>query len=267
MIIYGLNTLEEVLKNWHPESVRQFQTGEEKKEVAASQNSNSLNQIKRIYLDQKKRKDKKAAKIARAAKTVGIETDFCSRDFIGRLVGHSRHGGVAADIGQFVYTSLEDLLKGAGRGVLLMADCLQDQRNLGAIIRSACVFGIRGLIIGKDRSAAINATTFFCSQGTVSALPSVQGGNLPRTVDLLKEVGYWIYGLDLKGENSVFEPDFAEKSLLILGGEDRGLRPLMKKKCDFTLQIPSTGSFNNLNASTAAAIAMYEAMKHFSINS
>ncbi len=265
MIIYGLNTVEEVLKNWHMEVRGQSRAGNGA-EKAVDNNRSRLNRIKRVYLDRKKQNDKKAAKIAKRVQKAGVDLGFESRDFIGKLVGHSRHGGVAADIGEFVYHSVADLLKGEGRGMLLMADCLQDQRNLGAIIRSAYVFGARGLIVGKDRSAGINATTFFCSQGTVSALPTVQGGNLARTVEILKQEGYWVYGLDLKGEQPVFQTEFADKTLLLLGGEDRGLRPLMKKKCDFTIRIPSAGTFNNLNASTAAAIAMYEVMKQISKN-
>lgn len=153
------------------------------------------------------------------------------------------------------------LLSETKKPVLLALDSIQDPHNLGAIIRSASAAGVTGLILPKDRSAPLSGTVAKISAGALSHLPVCQTTNFVRMLQKLKEKGIWIYGTIKEGGNSIFSTDFSGPVCLVIGGEEKGLRPLVKEQCDFRVTIPMKGKLDSLNASVAAGIILFEIVR------
>lgn len=144
---------------------------------------------------------------------------------------------------------------------LLALDSIQDPHNLGAIIRSASAAGVHGLILPKDRSAPLSGTVAKIAAGALEHLPICQTTNLVRTLQKLKENGVWIYGTIKEGGTSIYETDFDGPICLVIGSEQKGIRPLVKEQCDFKTTIPMQGELESLNASVAAAVIMFEIVR------
>ncbi len=151
--------------------------------------------------------------------------------------------------------------------VLVALDSIQDPQNLGAIIRSAETLGIQGIILPKNRTSAINETVAKCSSGAIEHLPISWVTNLTRGIEQLKESGFWIAGVVPDGDTPCYQYKFDAPMVLVIGGEEKGIRPLLKKSCDVTLKIPMEGSLGSLNASAAAAVIFYETLRQKNIGS
>ena len=147
------------------------------------------------------------------------------------------------------------------RPTLVILDEIQDPQNLGAIIRSAEIFGLQGLILPKNRSASLNETVAKCSAGAIESLPICWTSNLNQACTTLKENGFWIVALDSQGETYCSEFKFEMPTALIVGSEGKGIRPLLKKNCDFSIRIPMAGKVESLNASAACAVVFYEVLR------
>ena len=145
--------------------------------------------------------------------------------------------------------------------VLVLLDGIQDPQNLGAIIRSAEALGIQGVVLPKHRVAALNETVAKCSSGAIEQLPVSWVTNLAQAIDELKGADFWVVGVDPQGETPCNEFKFEMPIALLLGSEGKGIRPLLKKACDFTVSIPMTGSMSSLNASAAGAVTFYEILR------
>jgi 23S rRNA (guanosine2251-2'-O)-methyltransferase len=150
--------------------------------------------------------------------------------------------------------------------VLVALDSIQDPQNLGAIIRSAETLGIQGMILPKNRTSTLNETVAKCSSGAIEYLPITWVTNLTRGIEHLKEAGFWIAGVVPDGDTPCHQYKFDTPVVLVLGGEEKGIRPLLKKSCDVTLNIPMQGAIGSLNASAAAAILFYEALRQKKVN-
>jgi 23S rRNA (guanosine2251-2'-O)-methyltransferase len=144
---------------------------------------------------------------------------------------------------------------------LALLDGIQDPQNLGAIIRAAETLGIQGIIIPERRSAQLTETVAKCSAGATECMPIACVNNLVQTLELLKKAGFWMVGVDAHGKVPCYEFQFDMPTALIIGGEEKGIRPLLRKKCDFTVHIPMQGKLDSLNAATACAVVFYEVMK------
>ncbi len=158
---------------------------------------------------------------------------------------------------------LEELLQLAHADVnqsplLVMTDGIQDPRNLGAAIRVADAAGSHGLILPKHRAAPPTATVIRTAAGATAHYPLVTVTNLNRAMQECKAAGLWIAGLDAEADKSIWEADLTGPLVIVLGSEHKGLRRLVKERCDFTLSIPMFGGVRSLNASTALAVALYE---------
>lgn len=188
---------------------------------------------------------------------------------ISALVGHSHHQGVALRMKEYPYVSVESLLgrPSGEREPLVILDCLQDPQNFGALMRSACFLGARGVIVPKDRSVGITATVVKVSSGAISYLPVALVGNLVRTIEELKERGLWIAGLDVSATLSIYEADLCVPLGLVIGNEQKGMRPLVRKACDLLVRIPAGGPLQSLNAATAGAIALAEIQRQRLVSS
>jgi 23S rRNA (guanosine2251-2'-O)-methyltransferase len=209
------------------------------------------------------RSDQRAAELEAMAGERKIPVRQESADFISGLVGHAHHQGLAMRIEEFRHGSLEVFLQHPVEEShpLLVLDSVQDPQNLGALIRSACFLGAKGVIVPKDRSAKITGTVIKVASGATVYLPIIQVTNLVQTLEQLKDRGLWIVGLDVEGKQSLYEADLSIPLGLVIGNEQKGLRPLIRRHCDFLVRIPSGGPLQSLNAATAGAIALAEVQR------
>ena len=165
-------------------------------------------------------------------------------------------------MGEFSYTGLEELLERAGSGLLVILDGIQDPHNLGAIARTALAAGADGLIIKKDRAVGVTPTAMKASAGALSRLPVVRATNLNRTVELMKEQGFWILGTDAGAPLSLYDlPDLPSRLAVIIGAEGRGLSRALGTKCDYLVRLPLPGPMESLNASAATAVVLFELVR------
>jgi 23S rRNA (guanosine2251-2'-O)-methyltransferase len=165
----------------------------------------------------------------------------------------------------FSYANLVDILaswrESGESGLLLVLDGVQDPHNLGALIRSAACAGAHGVIIPTDRAAQVTPAVEKASAGAVETVPVAQVTNVARTLEELKEAGFWIYGADSGVAASVFDQDFKGNVALVIGSEGEGIRPLVKKRCDLLVKIPLRGGVSSLNASVSGGILLFEAVR------
>ena len=141
--------------------------------------------------------------------------------------------------------------------LILMLDGILDPQNLGSIIRSAYCLGANGVVIPADRAASVTATVMKASAGSADKLPIARVTNLSRTIDDLKDKGFWVFGAETYGGKDIREHNFDVPVVLVLGSEERGIRTLVKKKCDFLVTIPMAAKFDSFNVAVAAGIIQY----------
>lgn len=164
-----------------------------------------------------------------------------------------RHQGIIIVVDDFEYIDFHTMLNDK---VVVMLDHLEDPHNFGAIIRTCEAAGIKSIIIPKDRSVSVTATVMKTSAGALEHVNIAMVNNLVNVINEFKDNGYFVYAADMDGENYK-NVSFADKVLLIIGGEGNGVGRLVKKNCDQILAIPQYGHVNSLNASVAAAILIY----------
>ncbi|NLZ52342.1 MAG: 23S rRNA (guanosine(2251)-2'-O)-methyltransferase RlmB [Thermoanaerobacteraceae bacterium] len=177
------------------------------------------------------------------------------------MVQTSGHQGVLAKVASKDYVNVEEILKAArdlGEApFILILNELTDPQNLGSILRTADGLGVHGVIIPKHRACGITPTVAKISSGAVEYVKVARVTNIARTIDELKKEGLWIIGADMDGKN-YFEADLTGPVALVIGGEDKGLGNLVKKKCDMLIKIPLRGKITSLNAAVATAILGYD---------
>lgn len=204
--------------------------------------------------------------IVRLAQGVGLRAHTRERHDLDRLIGHGHHQGVVLRVEPFPYADLSDLLqawRASGRPALfLLLDGLTDPHNFGAALRNADAAGCHGVIVAKDRSCPVTAVVESSAAGALAHLLLCQVTNLSRTIEELKGAGIWVYGLGCAAEaRSLYSTDLAGDVALVVGSEGQGLRPNVRRHCDGLLEIPMAGGVASLNASAAAAVALYETVR------
>ena len=199
---------------------------------------------------------------ARQAGIVVVEADRRKLDAMSET--HSHQGIIAVAAAQ-AYASVEDILqRAAGRGeppLLVVCDEISDPHNLGAIIRTAECAGAHGVVIPKRRSAGLTAVVSKTSAGAVSYLPVARVPNLPSLMKDLKQRGIWVFGTAAEGTTSLYEADLRSPAAIVIGSEGDGMGRLVRESCDFLVSIPMKGRISSLNASAAAAVLLYEALR------
>lgn len=217
--------------------------------------------IQRIYVT-KGRQGSDIAEIKAVARANSIEVIELSRQELDKITKLGKHQGVAAKANALPEIQLSELLESAfsktKSPLFVLLDCIEDPRNLGAIVRSGLAFGIDGLIYPKDRSADISSVAIKAAAGAVEYVPVVKVTNLVRAMEQMKETGVWLAGTDAEAENPIWAMKMAGPLALVIGGEGKGLRRLVKEKCDFLVSIPIIAPAESLNASVAAAVCLYE---------
>lgn len=181
------------------------------------------------------------------------------------IAGNPSHQGIAARVSPYPLSDIADIIHTAASDgrcpFLILLDHIVDPHNLGAVIRTALCAGVDGVIIPKDRSAYPSPTVCKISSGALEHMHVAQVNNIVRCVKTLKERDVWIVGLDPKAPHSIYSARLTGALGLVLGGEEKGLRPLVRKNCDFLSSIPQRTTVGSLNASVAGAIAIYESYR------
>jgi len=144
---------------------------------------------------------------------------------------------------------------------LVLLDGIQDPQNLGAILRSAEEMGVNGVVLPKRGGPGINETVAKCSSGAVEYLPVAFVTNLAETMKQLKKEKFWVVGVDVAGEQACYDYAFDQPTALVIGSEEKGMRPLIRKHCDTTITIPMAGKLGSLNAAAASAVIFYEILR------
>ena len=211
------------------------------------------------------RPNNRLAALLQQAQPLSIRVEVLPRPVFRKKYGAEKHQGIIGYFSPITTWSLESLMAEAFHQTpvptLALLDSIQDPQNLGAIIRSAHVLGVQGVVIPKHRSAVINETVSKCSAGAVESLPVAIVSNLAQSIEILKKLKFWVVGLDMSGATALQDFEFNMPVAVLIGGEEKGIRPLLKKACDYTVAIPMTGSLGSLNASAASAVLFYEIRK------
>jgi 23S rRNA (guanosine2251-2'-O)-methyltransferase len=189
------------------------------------------------------------------ARTAGTPVRFEERGALDRMAGAKSHQGVVALGSEKKYADLADV--GPGAELLVALDGVEDPHNLGAIIRTAHAAGASAVIIPERRAAGLTETVGKAAAGALEHLPVVQAVNINQTLRSLKDQGYFVYGLDESGNVAFDEVDWAERAVIVMGGEGKGLHELVKRNCDMLVRIPMAGKIASLNVSVATGIVLF----------
>jgi len=213
-------------------------------------------------LVRRERQDARLKSLRTLAEEQGIGIQILNERQLTELTGGAVHQGICARVGPLPYRDVADIAKTmdplTGSPFVVLLDSLQDPRNLGAVLRTAYCAGVDGVVIPRDRSAAPTPMVSKASAGAMEHLPLARIPNLVNALKLLKQKGLWVVGLAGGAAQSLFDCDLTLPLGLVVGGEEKGLRPLVKRHCDFLAAIPHARAFNSLNASVAAGLAMFE---------
>ena len=214
--------------------------------------------VKRVYFANLENPSKDFMELVEEVHRRGIPYKFVSKKKADDLVQGEKSQGVVIDLGDFKYWALEDALERSSKEpFVVLLDQIQDPHNFGAIIRTAVGAGVDFIVITKDRSVKVTPAVVKVSAGLVFRIPIVMVTNLARTIEDLKERDIWIYAAD-KGGVPFYEADLEGPVGLVFGNEGRGIRRLVKEKCDGVVTIPMERGIDSLNVAVSAGILMYE---------
>jgi len=218
---------------------------------------------KLFIIDQEKQTGPIKHIIAEARKK-GIVVNFESKEKFDQISNTGKHQGVIAYVAAYDYVEVKDILAKAESmnedPFIIILDSIEDPHNLGAILRTANIVGVHGVIIPKRRAVGLTATVAKTSAGAIEYTPVARVTNVSRTIEELKEKGVWVFGADMDGE-LMYNVDFKGPVALVIGGEGKGVSRLVKEKCDMVVSIPMKGQISSLNASVATSIIAYEALR------
>ena len=204
-------------------------------------------------------------KIVAMAKERGIVVQEVVKSKLDELSDTGAHQGVIALVAAHSYATVEDILKIAeDKGespFIILLDEITDPHNLGSILRTANAVGAHGIIIPKRRSVGLSSVVAKTSAGAMEYTPVARVTNLAQTIDALKEKGVWFYATHQDAKQSYTEVDYKGGVGIVIGSEGHGVSRIVAEKCDFLISIPMKGEINSLNASVAAGVIMYEALR------
>ena len=209
--------------------------------------------------------DRGLQRLAAEAKEAGAVIVPVDRRKLDQMSFTRSHQGVIALTAAHDYFTIDDILEeAASRGenaLIVICDELSDPHNLGAIMRSAECAGAHGVIIPKRRSVGLTATVAKASAGAVEYMKVARVTNINNTINELKEKGVWVFGTAAEGSVPMYKADLTGPAAIVIGNEGDGMSPLVRKNCDMLVHIPMKGRISSLNASAAASILLYEAVR------
>jgi 23S rRNA (guanosine2251-2'-O)-methyltransferase len=220
-------------------------------------------QLRAVHVAVDRKKDGVLRALLERAKERNVPVRFERRDFFDR-VPYKAHQGVVAIAPPFDYVSLHDVLsrRRSGAKLIVVLDHLTDPHNVGAIIRTAEAAGADGVVLPERRSAGVNATVRKAAAGAAAHMPIARVANVAEAIRSMKKAGVWVVGADAGSEAiDLGRADLRRSVALVIGAEGAGLSPLVKRECDYLVRVPMRGRVASLNASVAAAILTYEALR------
>jgi len=204
-------------------------------------------------------------KIRSLARSKGVPVVEVDAARLREIVQTEHTQGIVALVSAKSYVEPEEILKAAEqkgeKPLILILDEIEDPQNLGALIRTAECAGIHGVIIPKHHAASMNETVGKTSAGAVSHVAVARVTNIVQTIEELKKRGLWIIGSEANAEKAYYDADYTGAVGIVVGNEGKGIRRLVKEKCDFLVKIPMYGKLDSLNASVSGALLMYEAAR------
>ena len=180
---------------------------------------------------------------------------------LDRMARGGSHQGVVAAVRQLDECAVADLVAAQATPLLVVLDGIEDPQNLGAIARTAEAAGVGGLVLQTRRAASVTGAAVKASAGALAHLRLAPVVNISRALDELKAAGVWTIGLDAGSEQSLYDIDLTVPSALVVGAEGRGLRRLVRERCDRRVALPMRGQMSSLNASVAVGVALFEAIR------
>lgn len=211
---------------------------------------------------QRGQKNSRIQRIVDLSRQKDVALSFEEKAWLDRKSRGARHQGVLCYVAEMETRGVEEILRKAiAPGLLVVLDGIEDPHNLGAILRSAEVAGADGVFLPRRRSAGLTAAAIKASAGAAAHIHVARIPNTAQLLDLLKEQGYWVAGLDPNAGQPLWETDFTGPTVLVLGNEAGGLHRLVKEKCDYLVGIPIRGRVRSHNVSVAAGIVLYEVLR------
>jgi len=221
--------------------------------------------INKILVSKDIERHSAVAEILHLSKEKRIPIEWVSPDILKMKSSMKSHQGVIAYASAKEYVDIHDLLditrSKNEAAFYVILDGLEDPHNLGAIIRTADAAGVHGIIIPERRAVGLTETVSKVSAGAVEYVPVARVVNINNAIKTLKEENVWIIGIDQEGKRSFTEVDFKLPTAIVIGNEGKGISRLVKENCDEVVSIPMKGRISSLNASVAAAVIVYEALK------
>ena len=221
--------------------------------------------ISKILMDRNAQLHGAAAQILQLAKGKGVMVELVDKRIIDRQSVTGSSQGVMAFAAAKDYVSLDDLfsisLEKREPALYLVLDGIEDPHNLGAMLRTAEATGVHGVVIRERRAVGLTPAAVKASAGAVEYIPVAMVTNISQAIIALKKNNVWVTGIDMAGEQHYSRVDFNLPAAIVIGGEGKGLSDLARKRCDSIASIPMKGQVSSLNASVAAAVVMYEALR------
>ncbi|MFC3192886.1 23S rRNA (guanosine(2251)-2'-O)-methyltransferase RlmB [Marinicella sediminis] len=225
-------------------------------------------QVAEIWL-QKDAQNKRLLNLLKLAEQSRLPLSRVSLQDLDRLV-NDRHQGVVARIRGVQLKTEKDLKKQLvnwQNPLILVLDCIEDPRNLGACLRSADAAGVTAVVFSKDKSASITAVTHKTAAGAVEHLEIFQVTNLVRAIEAIKQAGVWVYGTALdETSQSIYQTDLSGPVAIVMGNEGKGLRHLVKQSCDHLIDLPMAGAVQSLNVAVATGVTLFEVVRQRSLH-
>ncbi|MEW6431787.1 MAG: 23S rRNA (guanosine(2251)-2'-O)-methyltransferase RlmB [Myxococcota bacterium] len=218
--------------------------------------------LERLYVVHGAVNQRVAGEIFSRARDAGLRVETVDRERLARLAGGGVHQGVAAEVREFEYVELAELIEQAKASdrppLVVVLDGIQDPHNLGAIIRTAHAFGAHGVVIMKDRAAGVTGVVVKASAGATAHCPVCRVTNLSRALEALKEAGLWTVAADPGGDQDLWQSRLDGPLAVVVGAEGAGVRKGVLGHCDFRVRIPMVGQVASLNASVSAGVLLAE---------
>ncbi len=214
----------------------------------------SRSQVERVWVV-KGGRGKRLQTVIDLARSLQVPVQFEPAPTISRIGKTARPPRVVARLGAIGTVPLEDVMDS---NLLLLADGVEDPRNLGALLRTAEATGVGGVVIPERRSCGLSSTVVQTSAGAALHLRLVRATNSVKALARLKQAGFWVLGLDLKGKEDLGQIDLTGPLVVVVGGEHSGLRPAVRGACDFLVALPMRGQVRSLNLSVAAGVVLYQ---------
>ncbi len=226
--------------------------------------------IQKIFIGTKKPSPPLQALLVQAERKE-IPIIWTTREALDQMTRGGIHQNIAAALETYRYVDLDEILlrwrQEGSKALILILDGIQDPQNLGSLIRTALGCGAHGVIIPKDRAVGITPAVFKASAGAAAHLAIAQVVNVARSIERLKEEGIWVYGATGEAGERIYDLDLTINLAIVIGAEGKGIRPLVKRKCDRLFSIPMKGPITSFNASVSAGMALYEVMRQRDLQS